>query len=94
MVSQLHFIPVRSYKSKFDAAIVYSDIPGHSTAGGTIPPDILVTRLKPDMVVLQDINKSIVVIELTVPLDTNIGSAQDRKESKYNCFIDDLTRGL
>ena len=39
-------------KSKFDAVTVYSDIQGYSNAGGTIPPDILVARLKPDMVVL------------------------------------------
>ena len=45
------------------------------------------------MVELQDNNKYIVtIIELTVPFETNIGTAHDLKVSKYNCLIDDLTQ--
>ena len=41
------------------------------------------------MVVVHN-NKSISVIELTVPFETNITKAHERKETKYNRLIDDL----
>ena len=34
---------------------VHSDLPGHEAAGGgTIPPEILITNLKPDITILED----------------------------------------
>ena len=70
--------------------MVYSDIPDHTVPGGTLPPNILITSLKPDIVAVQDNNKSIMIIELTIPFEPNIRKAHERKEMKYSCLIDDL----
>lgn len=42
------------------------------------------------MVILQDDGVSIQIIELTVPLETNIDKAHDRKDSKYAHLVQDL----
>ena len=51
---------------------------------------ILITSLKPDIVAVQDNNKSITIMELTIPFEPNIRKAHERKEMKYSCLIDDL----
>ena len=67
-------------KEKFT---IYADIPGYKTNGGTIPPNILPTSLKPDIVIVNNTEKSVHIFELTVPFETNINSAHERKISKY-----------
>ena len=46
---------------------VYCDIGGQMIAGGTIPPHILVTNQRPDLVIFWDDPKELLLIELTVP---------------------------
>ena len=44
------------------------DIKGHQTPnGGTLPPDVLVTNLKPDIVIIDKQKMNVNVFELTVP---------------------------
>ncbi len=81
---------IKLFKSSFSSCSIFADIPGHSTGGGTIPPDILVTKLKPDMVVIHDDGVSIDLIELTVPFETNIDKAHEIKQSKYTHLVQDL----
>ena len=74
-------------KSKFT---LYADIPPHSLpGGGTIPPHLSVTSLKPDICILHEGKADI--FELTVPLDPNIPAAHIRKSEKYLHFITDCT---
>ena len=49
-----------------DLVEVYADIEGHTIGGGTIPPDILVTSEKPDIVIINKEEHSITIIELTL----------------------------
>ena len=50
--------------------VVYSDLPGFTTpAGGSIPADLLVTPLKPDIVIIDQKNKTVEIAELTCPFD-------------------------
>ena len=52
---------------------VYADIPGHQTsAGGTIPPALLITAEKPDIVIIDERKKVVNIFELTVPYEHNI----------------------
>ena len=70
---------------------VYSDIPGFSTsANGTIPPNICVTSEKPDIVIIDEVKKTVDIYELTVPFDTRIDKAHDLKMDKYSHFLTDI----
>ena len=68
----------------------FVDIEGYKTEnGGTIPPDILVTKKRPDIVVVDDKNKRMGVWELVVPI-SNIQTVRQAKEDKY----EHLTRNI
>ena len=52
---------------------MFSDLPGHTTPnGGSVPIEILVTPLKPDITILDRRNKTFNIFELTCPLEGNI----------------------
>ena len=56
----------------------------------TIPVDIYLTNLRPDLVVIDRIRKSVIILELTVPFATNFANAQERKCLKYASVISGL----
>ena len=58
---------------------MYADIPG----GGTVPPHLLVTAQKPDLVIIDRIEKKMDIFVITVPLETNIKNANTQKMNKY-----------
>ena len=71
---------------------VYSDLPGHTAAGGgSIPPELCVTTLKPDIVILNDQAKTIHLFELTCPSETNIEQRHTEKSNKYAHFTTDIS---
>ncbi len=60
-----------------------SDTEIYCDAGGrpwTIPPDVLVTSDRPDLVIISRKNKTISIFELTVPFEINI-----KKDHQYKC---------
>ena len=66
----LNYIMNCSDRSKFQ---VFSDLPGQEAAGGgTIPPEVCVTPLKPDIVIIDNHKKELNIFELTCPLEQNI----------------------
>ena len=69
---------------------IYADIDGHKTHGGTIPPSVLITEQRPDLVIHSPDN--ITFVELTVTFDTNTGieAARARKTSRYSNLEYDL----
>ena len=62
---------------------VYADIPGLDLNGSTIPPDILVTLSRPDLVIINRSLKSVYLLELTCSFERNILAAHQRKSTKY-----------
>ena len=71
---------------------VYSDLPGmEAPGGGTIPPALCVTNLKPDIVIVDTHKKSLHIYELTMPMMTNIDTRHDEKTNKYSHFLTDIT---
>ncbi|XP_033118213.1 uncharacterized protein LOC117117853, partial [Anneissia japonica] len=68
---------------------VYADVKGYSIAGGTVPPSVLITKAKPDIVI---VTGNIELLELTVPFEMNIDKAHRRKEDKYKDTINDIVR--
>ena len=72
---------------------LFSDMPGYQAPhGGTIPPHILVTALKPDICVISSSSQEVIVFELTCPWDTNIARSHDYKSEKYAPLISDLSQ--
>ena len=71
---------------------VFSDLPGCEAAGGgTIPADLCVTNLKPDIVIIDNEKKTLHIFELTVPLTSNIDQRHAEKSQKYAHFLTDIT---
>ena len=71
---------------------VYSDLPGHTAAGGgSIPPEICITVQKPDIVIIDKSSKDVHLFELTCPLETNIDLRHQDKCDKYAHFVTDCS---
>ena len=59
---------------------VYSELPGwEATGGGTIPSELCLTNLKPDVVIIDPVKKRLNIFELTVPLTSNIDQRHSEK---------------
>ena len=75
-------------KDKFTCFI---DIKDHQTpSGGTLPPSVIVTNLKPDIVIIDKKNKTINIFELTVPGETRLKISHNLKQEKYQHFTSDI----
>jgi hypothetical protein len=77
-------------KSKADNIQIYADIPNKTMNGATVPPDVLVTTQRPDLVILDREAKTIDILELTVSFEKNIESANARKSARYEDLSSDL----
>ena len=69
---------------------LFCDLPNKYTGISTVPTDLVITSLKPDIVRVNKIEKSVTLLELTVPFDSNIDNAKNRKSQKYENLINDL----
>ena len=69
----------------------YSNLPGmEAPGGGTIPPALFVTRMKPDIVIMDDHMKALHIFELTMPLTRNIDARHREKTDKNASFPRDV----
>ena len=59
--------------------------------GGTIPPNVLVTALKPDIVIINERSQEVIILELTCPWDANIARSHSYKTGKYSPLVADLS---
>ena len=80
-----------SHASKSKEFLITADIEGYLTAGGTVPPDVIPTVQKPDIVVTFPAAKKIILFELTVPFETNIDKSHKLKVDRYASLVGDLT---
>ena len=76
--------------------MTYYDLPGFNINGGSLPPNVIVTNLKPDLVIL-DTSKSpteVLLYELTCPYDLpqNIEQANSYKRDKYQSLKSDISK--
>ena len=70
---------------------VHSDITGYQTSnGGSLPPSLIVTTLKPDIVILDETKKEAFIFELTCPFEQNIHKRHKQKADKYAQFETDI----
>ena len=75
-----------------DGQQVFADLEGETINGGTIPPTVIPTQQKPDLCFIDSNKKDIILIELTVPFETNIQEAHTRKQDRYATLIRDITK--
>ena len=71
---------------------VFSDIKGYTINGGTIPASIIPTQEKPDICVVNALKRHVTIIELTVPFETNISKARQRKLDRYAALVADINK--
>ena len=67
-------------------------MPGHNFNGGTVPPNILQTTERPDVVFVNYDLKEITLLELICSYVTNMDSANIYKSTKYNDLKKDLEK--
>ena len=79
-------------KTKPENLLIYADLPGYDFNGGTIPPDILTTTSRPDIVFVERETKEIKLFELTCLFENNIDSANTTKFDKYKDLKNDLIK--
>ena len=77
--------PIEMYiRGLTNNAKIISDLPGRSLSGlYTIPPEVLVTSARPDIVIHYSDANAIKIIELTVPFETNTEKEHTFKTNKY-----------
>ena len=69
----------------------YIDVPGHQTPdGGTLPADVIVSTLRPDIVLLDRKKKNLDIFELTCPGEQRIEIANRLKKEKSDHFVTDI----
>ena len=71
-----------------DTYTVFADLPeiGHCT----IPPHVILTSQRPDIVILSETKKDIVIVELSVPFEMNIETRHVQKCNKYAPLVNDI----
>ena len=68
----------------------YADLPGYKINGGTVPPNIVPTSEKPDLVIHSKDTNTVYLCELTVPFEINIETARGRKLERYTQLASDI----
>ena len=59
-------------------------------SGGTIPPYLMVTTQRPDIVIIDEKTKSVTIFELTVPAEPRLDIAHTLKTNSYSHFSSDI----
>ena len=72
---------------------LFSDLSGFlAPGGGSIPPNVLTTNLRPDLFIVNETSLEAVIFELTCPWDSNIAQSHSYKEEKYAPLVADMSR--
>ena len=77
---------------KPEGVTVYADMEGAKVNGGTIPPEIMVTTSRPDIVIINQNTTptSVILLEVTIPFTRNIDAANNRKRNRYEFLTSDI----
>lgn len=80
----------KTLSSVGDSWSILVDLPDNMSGPSTVPCHILPTSQKPDLVLLNNDTKHIVLVELTVCFESGILKAEERKKDRYASLICDL----
>ena len=86
------FLYATLMEHKPEGVTVYADVEGAKVNGGTIPPEIMVTIQRPDLVIINTNTSptTVLLVELTVPFSRNIDAANTRKRLRYEFLTSDI----
>ena len=93
----LHIVKQMRESKQHTEKRIIADVPGFRLPdGGTVPPELLVTNLRPDIVLIEEKTNAVELFELTSCADSrdNITNAQDRKQRRYRNLKTDLNAKL
>jgi len=76
---------------KNNNVLITADVEGYLTGGGTVPPDVIATAQKPDIVLTFPSDKNVILFELTVPFEKNIEKANKLKSDRYASLVGDIS---
>ena len=79
-------------ENKPERVKVYANVEGAKVNGSTIPPQIMVTTSRPDLVIVNENTSptSVTLVELTIPFTRNIDAANMRKRNRYEYLTSDI----
>ena len=63
---------------------IHADLQGHRICGATIPAAIVATPMKPDLIMVDKIQKIVWIHELSIAFEDNFRTALEYKTNKYN----------
>ena len=70
---------------------IYADLSNGNKEGiSTIPISVAITNQRPDLVLVNKVKKQISILELTIPFESGIEKAHERKTEKYSQLISDI----
>ncbi len=58
-----------------------------------IPTHITQSKLRPDIILVSEATKQLILLELTVPLEESMEEAQERKRKKYQELVEERIVG-
>ena len=88
--SVLQFLAQSFISKKPSELEVYADLDGLHLNGSTIPPDIVPTQQRPDLVIINRKEKLVFIIELTICFERNFEAANARKAERYQHLKNDI----
>ena len=65
------------------------DLPGSGAPYVAIPPEVTPSPLRPDILLLSDEAKAMIILELTCPIEERLDVAHDGKQDKYEHLVAD-----
>ena len=79
-------------ESKPPGIEIYADIEGAKVNGGTLPPEVVITTQRPDLVIVNrnTTPPTVLLAELTCPFTRNIEAANKRKRERYEFLVTDI----
>jgi hypothetical protein len=88
----LHYIARILTENKKEHLQFYVDIPNFNINGGTLPPNVVITSQKPDIVIIdpRTTPPTVWLYELTCPFEPNINKANSYKKDKYSSLKQDI----
>ena len=92
--SVLNSITLALKECKPDHIQVYADLDGHKVNGSTLPPNIMVTSSRPDLVLVDSSTQphTVYLFELTICFEKpgNMEAANQRKYDRYTALCSDI----
>ena len=69
---------------------LYADLEDHKVCGGTLPPNIVQTGSRPDLVLVDIGQRTVWLLELTCSFESNFEAANKRKKERYEGLATDI----